>query len=136
LSVLAPDRTYADDVSTPDVDAFLAGLSHAHLDGIRLLRSAILGADDRIVEHIKWNAPSFGVGGDDLVTMRLAPDDAFQVVFHRGVVKQPGAVTVSDPDELLQWRSRDRAVVDVGPREAELEPAIIQLVRDWIAAVD
>lgn len=122
-------------MSTPDVDTYLAGLTHAHLDGIRRLRAAILGADDRVVEHIKWNAPSFGVGGDDLVTMRLAPGDAFQLVLHRGVAKQAGTVTIPDPGGLLQWRSRDRAIVDVGPREAELEPAIIELVRAWIAAV-
>lgn len=123
-------------MSTSDVDAYLADLSHPHLDGIRRLRAAIRGADDRIVEHIKWNAPSFGIGGaDDLVTMRLAPGDAFQLVLHRGVAKQPGAVTVADPDGLLQWRSRDRAIVEVAAREAELEPAIVALVRAWIAAV-
>jgi hypothetical protein len=123
-------------VSTSDVDAYLAGLSHEHLDGIRRLRAAILGADDRIVEHIKWNAPSFGVGGDDdLVTMRLAPGDAFQLVLHRGVAKQPGAVTIPDPDGLLQWRSRGRAVIEVRDREAEVEAAIVALVREWIAAV-
>ena len=130
-------RVYPEGVSTPDVDAYLAGLSHPHLDAIRHLRAAIRGADDRIVEQIKWNAPSFGLGGgaDDLVTMRLAPGDAFQLVLHRGVAKQPGAVTIADPDGLLQWRSRDRAIVDVGARESELEPAIVTLVRAWIAAV-
>jgi hypothetical protein len=125
--------SYAQQMS--DVDAYLADLSHLHLDGIRRLRPAILGADDRIVEHIKWNAPSFGVGGDDLVTMRLAPGHAFQLVLHRGVAKQAGAVSVPDPDGLLQWRSRDRAVVEIGAREAELERAIVALVREWIAAV-
>jgi hypothetical protein len=118
-----------------DVDSYLAGLTHVHLDGIRRLRAAILGADGRIVEHIKWNAPSFGVGGDDFVTMRLAPGDAFQLVFHRGVAKQAGAVTIPDPDGLLEWRAPDRAVVEVGARGAHLEPAIVTLVREWIAAV-
>ena len=120
-----------------DVDEYLAGLEHAELDGIRSLRAAILATDARIVERIKWNAPSFGLGGDDLVTMRLAPRDAFQLVFHRGVEKQAGAVTVADPDGLLVWRAPDRAVLDIGssPREAQLEPAIVDLVRAWIAAV-
>jgi hypothetical protein len=122
-------------MSTAEVDAFLDSLEHAELAGIRSLRRAIVAADDRIVEHIKWNAPSFGVGGDDLVTMRLAPRDAFQVVFHRGVAKQAGAVTVADPAGLLVWRAADRAVVDVrtSARAVELAPAITALVRDWIA---
>jgi hypothetical protein len=123
-------------MTSAEVDAFLDSLEHAELAGIRSLRAAIVAADERIVEHIKWNAPSFGVGGDDLVTMRLAPRDAFQLVFHRGVAKQAGAVTVADPDGLLVWRAADRAVLDVGTSEraAELEPAVIALVRAWIAA--
>jgi hypothetical protein len=123
-------------MSTAEVDAFLDSLEHAELAGIRSLRAAIVAADERIVEHIKWNAPSFGVGGDDLVTMRLAPRDAFQLVFHRGVAKQAGGVTVADPDGLLAWRAADRAVLDIGSSEraAELEPAVVALVRAWIAA--
>jgi len=58
-------------------------------------------------------------------------------VFHRGVAKRPGAVTVDDPAELLDWKARDRAVLEIGKseREAQLEPAIIALVCAWIAAV-
>jgi len=124
-------------MSTGEVDAYLDSLEHAELAGIRSLRSAIIAADDRLVEHIKWNAPSFGVGGDDLITMRLAPRDAFQLVFHRGVAKQAGAVTVDDPGGLVAWRSADRAVADIrtSARAAELAPAITTLVRAWIIAV-
>ena len=127
--------TYARHVS--EVDDYLDALSHAHLAGIRRLRAAILAADPRLVERIKWNAPSFGLGADDLVTMRLAPNDAFQLVLHRGVAKVAGSVTVDDPQGLLDWKARDRAVIDLrdDAREAEVEPAIVALVRAWIAAV-
>ena len=120
-----------------DVEEYLAGLTHPHRDGILRLRAAILAADPRLVERIKWNAPSFGLGADDLVTMRLAPGDAFQLVFHRGVAKVAGAVEVDDPQGLLAWRAPDRAVVDVrtSARAAELESAIVALARGWLAAV-
>jgi hypothetical protein len=121
-------------MAATDVDVYLDSLSHAHLAGIRSLRAAILATDPRIVERVKWNAPSFGLGADDVVTMRLAPKDAFQLVFHRGVERQAGSVRVDDPDGLLGWRSGDRAVVEIGGREAELEPALVALVRAWIAA--
>lgn len=119
------------------VEDYLAGLSHAELAGILRLRAAILAADPRLVERIKWNAPSFGLGADDLVTMRLAPRDAFQLVFHRGVAKVAGAVTIDDPEGLLEWRAPDRAVLDIrtSARAAELVPAIAALVRAWVAAV-
>ena len=114
-----------------EVDAYLDALEHTHLAGIRSLRLAILGADPRIVERIKWNAPSFGLGADDLVTMRLAPKDAFQLVLHRGVAKQAGAVSVDDPHGLLDWKAPDRAVVDL----ARADPAaVVALVRAWISA--
>jgi hypothetical protein len=123
-------------MSTAEVDAYLDSLEHAELAGIRSLRAAIVAADGRVVERIKWNAPSFGIGGDDLVTMRLAPRDALQLVFHRGVAKRAGSVTVDDPAGLLAWRSADRAVADIrtSARAAELGPAVTALVRAWIAA--
>jgi hypothetical protein len=115
-----------------DVDVYLDSLEHEHLADIRLLRLAIRDADPRIVERIKWNAPSFGLGDDDLVTMRLAPKDAFQLVFHRGVARRSGAVTVDDPAGLLAWKAPDRAVVDL----AGTDPAaVVALVRAWISAV-
>ncbi len=116
---------------SPEVDAYLDSLSHAHLDGIRSLRAAILAADPRLVERIKWNAPSFGLGDDDLLTMRLAPKDAFQLVFHRGVAKVAGSVSVDDPDGVLDWKAPDRAVVDL----TRADPAaVVALVRAWLAA--
>ena len=121
---------------SPAVDAYLEGSAHARLDDIRRLREAILDADPRVVERIKWNAPSFGLGGDDLVTMRLAPKDAFQLVFHRGVATQAGAVTVDDPVGLLDLRAPDRAVLDLAGAEPGADPAaVVALVRAWFAAV-
>ena len=119
------------------VDAYLADLNHSHLAGIRRLRAAILDVDDRLVEHVKWNAPSFQLGDHDLLTMRLAPRDAFQLVLHRGAAKVAGSVSVDDPEGLLEWRGPDRAVIDLRDdlREAEIEPAVKALVRAWIAAV-
>ena len=119
-------------MAASSVDAYLDGLAHTHLAAIRSLRAAILASDPRIVERIKWNAPSFGLGDDDLVTMRLAPKDAFQLVFHRGVAKLDGAVTVADPDGLLDWKAPDRAVVDLTRADPTV---VVALVRAWIAAV-
>jgi hypothetical protein len=41
------------------VDDFLATLDHPRKRQIVALRQIILGADPRISEGIKWNAPSF-----------------------------------------------------------------------------
>jgi hypothetical protein len=118
-------------MAASSVDAYLDALEHTHLAAIRSLRGAIVAADPRIVERIKWNAPSFGLGDDDLVTMRLAPKDAFQLVFHRGVAKRTGSVTVDDPGGLLDWKAPDRAVVDLTSAD---QASVVALVRAWIAA--
>ena len=58
------------------VEDFLAELPHPRkVEKIEELRAAILGADQAIGEQVKWNAPSFGVDGDDGTTFRLQPGD-------------------------------------------------------------
>jgi hypothetical protein len=58
---------------TQDVDRFMRELKHPLKEGVERLRSAILESNDRITEHIKWNAPSFCHAGEDRVTFRLYP---------------------------------------------------------------
>lgn len=66
------------------VDQYVSALEHPHNETIELVRSAILASNGKITEQIKWNAPGFGLQGDDRVTFRLQPKDRFQIVFHRG----------------------------------------------------
>lgn len=120
-----------------DVEGYLAALDHPRKAEIVALRRLILAADRGITERIKWNAPSFGVGGDDRVTMRLAPKGQVQLVFHRGATP-----VVADgfrfPDETgrLVWAAPDRAtltVVDAADLTAS-GAAITALVVRWIQA--
>ena len=71
------------------VEAFLERLEHPHLAAIRLLRAAILSADPRIQESVKWNAPSFALG-EHFATFKLRPVETVQIVLHTGA-----SVTVS-----------------------------------------
>jgi hypothetical protein len=59
-----------------DVAQFMAELDHPLKDGVEMLRSAILGADPGITEHVKWKAPSFRYAGVDRVTFHLRRADA------------------------------------------------------------
>ena len=70
----------------------MEGLDHSLKDGIERLRAAILDSNDRITEHIKWNAPSFCYAGEDRVTFRLYPEDRVQLIFHRGAKVKSDAV--------------------------------------------
>lgn len=118
------------------VDAYLDGLQHARKTDIAALRLVILAAVPDLVERIKWNAPSFGLGDDDRITMRLHPGDRVQLILHRGA--KAGAddfFRFEDPDKLIAWAAPDRGVVtfkdadDLASKSAPLS----EILRRWVA---
>lgn len=118
-----------------DVDAFLRDLKHKRKDDIQAIRAIVRAADRKIVERIKWNAPSYGYD-DDRVTFRLQPKDAVQLIFHRGAKKRTDAFVFDDDTGLLEWLADDRAAVtfkdqaNIRAKKARLT----HLVRSWMKA--
>jgi hypothetical protein len=112
------------------VDLFMSGLNHPSKEGVERLRLAILDSNDRITEHVKWNAPSFCYAGEDRVTFRLYPEDRVQLVFHRGsrVKDDADSFAFEDDTGLLRWVANDRAVVALRDAEAK--------VRDLVGVVN
>lgn len=122
--------------TTDDVDAFLTARAHPQDAAIRRLRALVLAADPRIGEGIKWNAPSFHVGGRHFATMQLRREDHVLLVLHLGAGKRTmpeGAI--ADPDALLTWLGADRATVSfAGAHAVEARAAALQaLLRCWMA---
>ena len=118
------------------VDAYLDDLQHARKTEVAALRLVILSAVPDLVERIKWNAPSFGLGEDDRITMRLHPGDRLQLILHRGA--KAGAddfFRFEDPDRLIAWAAPDRGVVtfrdadDLASKSAPLS----EILRRWVA---
>ena len=122
------------DVSS--VDRYLEQLQHGRKAEVERLRGLILAAVPDLNERIKWNAPSFGPGDQDRVTMRLHPGDRLQLVLHRGA--KAGADDLfrfEDPDRLIVWAAPDRGVVsfkDAGELE-ERASALGEILRRWVA---
>jgi hypothetical protein len=122
-----------------DVDAFLAALDHPHKGEILALRQIILGADPRIAEGIKWNAPSFRTM-EWFATMHLRAKDGVQVVMHFGAKKRPGfdpRQDIADPQSLLEWAGEDRAFArfrDLADVEAK-KSAFAAVLGQWIEHV-
>lgn len=120
-----------------DVDAFMLALDHPLKPEIEAVRATILASDKRISEQVKWNAPSFGVDGDDRVTFKLHPPKSIQLVFHRGVkVKDSAGFTFDDSSGLLKWVATDRALLTLRDMQdvTANEEALSGLVRRWIEA--
>ena len=120
-----------------EVDSFMAELEHPHKPAIEAIRRVVCGADPAIAEGIKWNAPSFRTAGY-FATTHLRAKQGVGLILHLGakVSDLPG-VTIDDPDGLLTWLARDRAIVtfangdEVRNRKAALE----HIVRQWIRHV-
>jgi hypothetical protein len=125
--------------STSEVEAFLAALDHPRKAEILALRRIILGADPRIGEGIKWNAPSFRTG-EWFGTFHLRAKDGVQVILHFGAKKRDGfapRAAVADPDSLLEWLAGDRAAArfrDLADIQAK-QSAFASVVRQWIVHV-
>ena len=117
------------------VDAFMAALQHRAKSDIEALRQLILAASPGLTERIKWNAPSFGPGNDDRITMRLQPGDQLQLIFHRGAKMHTDAFSFEDPHGLMTWAAPDRGIVTIteSPQAGKVD-LLTDLVRRWIAA--
>ena len=118
------------------IDSYLETLQHGRKAEIETLRALILDAVPDLVERIKWNAPSFGPGNDDRITMRLHPGDRVQLILHRGA--KAGADDLfrfEDPDKLITWAAPDRGVItfaDAADLAQKSEP-LGAILRRWVA---
>ncbi|CAN5603680.1 hypothetical protein BH10ACT3_BH10ACT3_06360 [soil metagenome] len=120
------------------VATFIAGLDQPARSQTEALREIILGADERIGEGIKWNAPSFSTT-EHFATLNYRSKAGITIVLHLGAkVRTPAPkVAVDDPLGMLEWKSSDRALVtfrdldEINDRGETLQ----QLVRQWIAYV-
>jgi len=122
-----------------DVESFLAELDHPLKPQVLALRSIILGADPSITEGIKWNAPSFRTS-EWFATMRLNAKGGMQVILHFGAKKNEitkTSVVIPDPEGLLEWLAKDRAVVKfLGVDDvAAKSQAFTRIIREWIRHV-
>lgn len=98
-----------------DVETVLAAAAHPLRADIDLVREWTRSAAPGIEEGVKWNAPSFRTT-EWFATIHLRTTAQVQVVLHLGA-KAGGAVaeaTIPDPDGLLKWLGKDRAMASLG----------------------
>lgn len=118
------------------VDDFITSLEHSRKAEIQTLRRIILAADPTIREEIKWNAPSFYTS-EHFATMHLRTKQGIGLIMHFGAKKDAVSetgVTIADPNGLLQWLAKDRAVVafsDTADIESK-RAALTAIIREWI----
>lgn len=122
----------------PSIEAFRADLDAETLAMIDRLRAIVASAHPDLVERIKWNAPSFALGEDDLLTLGLERRGGVRLVLHRGVrPKSAMGFSFDDPGGLARWPAADRGVVVFQDhREVEAAAAALRdLCARWIDRV-
>jgi hypothetical protein len=118
------------------VDAYMEELVHPQKAAIQALRGLVLSVGPRIMERVKWRAPSFYLA-DDFATLRIHPAPILQLVLHAGSKKRTRQkpFTVPDPLGLLKWPAADRCVLtfaspgDVGRLEAPLKAILLAWIQ-------
>ncbi len=97
---------------TKDVERFREGLDAQTLQTVDAIRPIIAACYPGITEGLKWNAPSFALGGDDRITLGLERKGGVRVVVHRGAKpKVLGGFSFDDRDGLARWPAPDRGVI-------------------------
>jgi hypothetical protein len=120
------------------VDEFRAELTEDVRQTVDLLREIITMAHDDLSERIKWNAPSFAINEEDLVTLGLERNGGVRVVLHRGA-KQKDATDFrfDDPGGIARWPAADRGVITFKNRSAveRTREALHELCARWVRQV-
>lgn len=132
-----PKTTTKSTAAIPSVTVFLDLLEHPLRKEIDALRKIIMSAGKTLTEHIKWNAPSFCLNGDDRITFNLQGKGFIRLVFHRGAKAKPLPTKgrlFDDTTGLLEWAADDRAVLKIKDMDdiKEKKEALVKLIQQWL----
>ena len=114
----------------PAVEAWFAARSHPQETTMRALRDAILEADPRLTETIKWQSPTFVYKGN-IASINPQAKAYVSLMFHRGA-EIPG-----DHPELQGGGDVARYMRFDSPDDvAAKRPALEAVIRAWCADRD
>ena len=123
------------------VDEFVADLAHPQAELIDAIRAQIKSASPTLVEGIKWNAPSYALRGNDIITFNLRNYGCVALIFHtgpKGKDTHTHTTLFTDESGLLEWVADKRAVLRIRDNETleRHSATIAQLIRTWVAHAD
>ena len=108
-----------------EVDIWFEALEHPLKDAMLRVREVIQGSDSRMVESIKWSAPTFSFQGN-LVSFQPRAKKFVSLMFHRGSEIQGNHPRLEGDAALV----RTMRFVDLSDVEAQRED-LEAIVRAW-----
>jgi len=120
------------------VEKFLAELETSDIALIHRVRAKILGAGSALVEGIKWNAPSYSLDGNDIITFNFRSYGAVALVFHtgpKGKDTHTGRTLFDDHADMVHWVADKRFVVKIVDEDwfEKNSSRLGSLVVQWVA---
>jgi len=121
------------------VEEFVNDLNAGKRELVTLLRSIIQEAHPGMEEHIKWNAPSYVLGGEDRVTFNVQnKEGVVKLVLHMGATREEnkkGAPIMSNDHGLITWQSDIRGVMSFGAVDdiVAKKTEIADVIARWLA---
>lgn len=121
------------------VDALIAAMAPGPRAIVTALRQVVRAADRTATEGVKWNSPSFH-HHEWFATIDARLKTGVMLVLHQGASgRSKGDLreVIPDPQQLLTWRSNDRATIAFPTVESVETRAdsIKRLVRQWVRSI-
>lgn len=108
-----------------EVDAWFGAKQHPQLELMQAVREAILAADPRITETIKWSTPTFVYRGN-IVSLNPQAKAYVSLLFHRGATISGDHPILEGGGDVARYARIDSAA-DLAARRQELAA----VVRAW-----
>lgn len=121
----------------PSVDEFLKDLGSPDLALINQSRKEITKASARLVEGIKWNAPSYSLDGNDIITFNFRNFGSVALIFHtgpKGKDTHTGKPLFSGHEGIVEWVADKRFVVRIVSTDwlEQNKGVLSELLKKWI----
>src|SRR5947209_2160545 len=99
--------------NTPQVDEYMQKLVHPLKAEIEAVRRIIMNANSKILERVKWNAPSFFCRQLDMGAFNLRAKGFVQLilVFPKGLITDTSGLLLGDWKDRREARFNDMADV-------------------------
>lgn len=124
-------------MKTQTVEQLLSLLDHPDSALIDEVRALVVQAAPTLVEGVKWNAPSYALDGNDIITFNFRNYGAVSLIFHtgpKGKDTKTGHRLFEDTTGLVEWVADKRFVVKVvdGRFLQTHATAITELIQTWV----
>lgn len=121
------------------VEEFINNLNDDKRSQVDAIRDLILNAQPQLTEHIKWNAPSYALNGEDRTTFNLMnKQGVVKLVLHMGPTRKEdkgGAPIMKDESGLIEWSADIRGMITFNSVEdvQSNKAALIKVFKDWLS---